>query len=131
MPRMKSPTVLTTTIANRIRKLREEYDLTQEQLAFASNISKGHLSNIERGLVNLTCATVERIANGFELELFDLFTWPERNGRHKMTDLGRRLPRGTIRLTTKEWEQLPPKKKASGPKRTSSRASGKKRAKGV
>lgn len=131
MPRMKAPTVLTSTIANRIRKLREEFGITQEQLAFASNISKGHLSNIERGLVNLTCATMERIADGFEIEIFDLFTWPERNGRHKMTDLGRRLPRGTIRLTTKEWEQLPPKKRPSGPNREKSRASGKKRSKGV
>jgi transcriptional regulator with XRE-family HTH domain len=132
MPRMSKPTELTTTIAERIRKLREEYGMTQEGLANASDMSKGHLSNIERGLVNLTSSTADKLAKGFELEIFDLFTFPERNGRHKLTDLGRRLTRGTIRKTNKEWELLPPpKKKASGPKRQRTRASGKKRSKGV
>jgi len=132
MPRLTKPTELTKLIANRIRALREEYGMTQEQLAFASDLSKGHLSNIERGLVNLTISTIEKLASGFELEMFDLFTFPERNGRHKWTDLGRRFSRGSIRKMTSDWEKVPPpKKKPAGPKRTRTRASGQKRTKGV
>jgi transcriptional regulator with XRE-family HTH domain len=132
MPRRDKPTELTLKIARRIRALRKEYGMTQEQLAFASDMSKGHLSNIERGLVNLTSATHQKLANGFELHIADLFTFPELDARLEMNDLGRRLPRGTIRKNVKEWRQLPPpKKKTAVPKRKPARASGKKRSKGV
>ncbi len=129
MPRLPKPTDLTLIIARRIRALREEYGMTQEELAYAGDLSKGHLSNIERGLVRVTVTSIEKLATGFELEMFDLFTFPERNGRHKLIDLSRRLPRGTIRKTSKEWELLPPKKKPAGPKRKRTRAAGKKRSK--
>ena len=51
MPRRSTPESSALAIGQRIRALREEQGLTQEQLAFESDFSKGHLSSLERGLV--------------------------------------------------------------------------------
>jgi XRE family transcriptional regulator, regulator of sulfur utilization len=45
-----------------IRALRTDRGLTQEALAFASGITVGHLSKIERGVVSPRWNTVEAIA---------------------------------------------------------------------
>jgi transcriptional regulator with XRE-family HTH domain len=132
MPRLKEPTALTKKVANRICKLREEYGMNQEELARASHVSKGHLSNIEKGLVRITIQTIEKLAAGFKLELFDLFAFPELNGRHKLVDRSRRPTSGNVRLIYKQWDKLPlSKKPAKPPKPPPIRASGKKRSKRV
>jgi transcriptional regulator with XRE-family HTH domain len=49
-------------LGNRIRKLREEENLSQEAFADACGLNRVHMSDIERGEVNLTLATLNKIA---------------------------------------------------------------------
>jgi transcriptional regulator with XRE-family HTH domain len=48
---------------NRIRQIREEKKMTQEQLAKASGISKGFLSDVENNNKNISAQSLLRIAN--------------------------------------------------------------------
>jgi transcriptional regulator with XRE-family HTH domain len=58
----------------RLRQLRRERDLTQEQLAEAAEISLDMLSNIERGINAPSFETIAKLSEGLKLpprELFD------------------------------------------------------------
>jgi len=49
-------------IGKNVRMAREALKLPQSQLAVASGIRQAHLSDIERGTVNVTILTLRRIA---------------------------------------------------------------------
>jgi transcriptional regulator with XRE-family HTH domain len=55
-----------------LKRLREERDITQEQLAFDARLTVSALSRIERGLNDPGWTTVERIANALGVSLADL-----------------------------------------------------------
>lgn len=63
-------------IGQRIRQLREEADLGLEELAHAADFSKGHLSNLERGYVMPTVATLRVLANALDVLVADLVIDP-------------------------------------------------------
>ena len=53
----------------RIKYLRGKKKLSQEALAFISGVNKNYLSNLERGSRNPTLKVLERIAEGWEINL--------------------------------------------------------------
>ncbi len=55
-----------------LKRLREERDITQEQLAFDARLTVSALSRIERGLNDPGWTTVERIANALGVSLVEL-----------------------------------------------------------
>ncbi len=57
----------------RVRFLREQRKLTQEELALLSDINKNYLSDIERGERNPTLVVIKKIANGLNITLEELF----------------------------------------------------------
>ena len=59
-------------LAALLKRLREERDITQEQLAFDAGITTSALSRIERGLNSPGWLTVKRIAEALELSLGEL-----------------------------------------------------------
>jgi transcriptional regulator with XRE-family HTH domain len=66
--------------------------MTIEQLAEESNTgSKGHLSNIERGLVRPNIYTLKQIADGLGVKALDLLTLPKKSMRERLIDLTRKL----------------------------------------
>ncbi len=72
--------------------------MTIEQLADESKTgSKGHLSNIERGLVRPNIYTLKQIADGLGVKALDLMTFPKRSVRERLIDLTRNLT--STRLT--------------------------------
>jgi transcriptional regulator with XRE-family HTH domain len=102
-----------------------------EQLAFESELgSKGHLSNIERGLARPTIYTLKVLADRLEVKMLDLVTFPEEDERQRLIDATRRMSRGTIRKILKEEAATAKKAPAPAAKtatKTRRRASGKKR----
>jgi transcriptional regulator with XRE-family HTH domain len=98
MPRRDAPDSLSLAVGERIRTLRIEGGMTIEQLAQESETgSKGHLSNIERGLVRPNIQTLKQVADGLGVKPLDLMTFPKRSVREKLIDLTRELT--TARLT--------------------------------
>ncbi|WP_457552718.1 helix-turn-helix domain-containing protein [Desulfobacula sp.] len=77
----KNSQELETAIARRIRAERLGRDWTLDQLASATGLSKGYLSQIENGDKTPTLGTLTKIAFGFGMEAVSLITgekpWPK------------------------------------------------------
>lgn len=53
-------------LGKRIRELREKKGSSQEAFAGACGLNRVHMSDIERGQVNLSIATLKKIANNLD-----------------------------------------------------------------
>ena len=92
MPRRNKPDELALQVGRRIKELREEEGLTIQELAETSKLgSKGHLSNLERGLARPNIQTLKQIANGLGVLPLDLMTFPRTCVRQKLIDFTRSL----------------------------------------
>ena len=60
-------------VARRIKQLRIAKGLTIEKLAYENDLSKGNLSEIERGMIEPKLNTLEKIAKGLDISLKELF----------------------------------------------------------
>ena len=65
---------ITSRTEQRIRQLRLQRHMSQEELGFKAKISAAHLGQIERALKNPTIETVDRIAAALGVSLGDLFS---------------------------------------------------------
>ena len=61
-------------LGQRIRELRTERHMSQEELSFKAGISPAHLGQIERALKNPTIDTVAKIAAALDIPVTTLFT---------------------------------------------------------
>lgn len=59
-------------VGERIRHLRRLRGFTQEELADASGLNRAHLGEIERGEVDVTIVTLQRIGRGLRLRVSSL-----------------------------------------------------------
>lgn len=83
MPRRKQATKFTLAMGQRLRALRMEKRLT---LADVAASLKGHMSNVERGRVNVTVQTLQKIAAHLGLELPYLVTLPSESKRQALIE---------------------------------------------
>lgn len=60
-------------LGRRLRVLREERGMTQEEAAELIGVHAKHLQRIERGTVNVTLATLVAVAVGYDVPLSALF----------------------------------------------------------
>jgi len=61
-------------IAIRIRSLREEKKMKQEDLAWQSNLDRTYMNHVESGRRNITVTSLEKIViSGFKMTLTDFF----------------------------------------------------------
>lgn len=65
---------LTNSLGIRIREVRSNLNISQEQLAIMANVSRTHMGRIERGDKSPTVDTVERIAKALSCPPSVLFT---------------------------------------------------------
>lgn len=57
----------------RVRQLRKEKNLSQEELSFRANLHRTYIGMIERAEKNITLANIEKIAKALNVELKELF----------------------------------------------------------
>ena len=57
----------------RVKELRLIQNISQEELAFRCGLSKNYISDVERGTRNVSLKSIEKIANGFAVNLKELF----------------------------------------------------------
>lgn len=60
---------LQNSIGKKLKLLRIQKDLTQEELAFEVNISRDHLSNIENGKYPINIKTLYKLAKFYDVEM--------------------------------------------------------------
>lgn len=105
MPRRTEPSPYDTKVGARIRQLRQERNLTIQELAEAASLSPGHLTNIERGFGAITIETAGRIARALEIPALFLVVFPEQDERDRVVDSLRKMSRVELRRLKKEVAQ--------------------------
>lgn len=69
---MTEKEILQTAIGKRIKKLREEKNIPQQDLAATCNIEKSNFSRLEAGNTNPTLYTLFKIAESLKVSLPEL-----------------------------------------------------------
>lgn len=64
---------LIAKISGKITQLRKQKGISLEKLAYENGISKGNLSDIEKGFCNPTLMTLLKIAKGLDIDIKTLF----------------------------------------------------------
>ena len=63
----------------RVRELREENRISQEELANLTGFHRTYIGQIERAEKNITLKNIEKIANSFNIEIKELFDFSKIN----------------------------------------------------
>jgi len=67
----------------RIKKLRNKYKWSQEDLAHKANINRTYIGQIERGEKSATIDSLEKICNAFDITLEELFKYLQSAAEYK------------------------------------------------
>ena len=62
-----------TKIGERIRELRDELKLSQQDLAYQSDLDRSYIASVEKGQRNISIVNIEKIAKAFNVTLHDFF----------------------------------------------------------
>lgn len=57
----------------KVREIRKEKGLSQEELSFKADLHRTYIGMIERAEKNITLLNIEKIANALEVSIKDLF----------------------------------------------------------
>jgi len=60
-------------IGNRIKELRALKGMSQNDLAFCSNLSRSYIAGVENGQRNIAAENIEKIATGLQISVKDFF----------------------------------------------------------
>lgn len=64
-------------VGQKIRKIRDRENLSQQELADRCNFEKSNMSRIEAGRTNLTLKTLYTISNALSVSIKDFFNFEE------------------------------------------------------
>ena len=70
---MHSKEVVLIKFGEKVRELRKQKGLSQEELAFKADLHRTYIGMIERAEKNITLVNVEKIANALEIPINKLF----------------------------------------------------------
>ncbi len=66
--------MITSKIGNRIRELRTQTGLSQEKFAQKIGMDRTYFASVELGKRNISIVNLEKIANGLNVSLSELFS---------------------------------------------------------
>jgi transcriptional regulator with XRE-family HTH domain len=84
--------------------LRKELGISFIELVAETELGSGYISELERGLVVPSAASLERIARALGVLMCDLVTFPEDDDRQRLIDRSRGLTRARVRSLLAEVE---------------------------
>lgn len=58
----------------RLRQIREERKISQQDLSYITDISKNQIGRIERGEINFGISTIYELCNALEISMGDFFS---------------------------------------------------------
>ena len=83
---------------DRLRELRVQKQMSQEELAFQAELSTAYVGMIERGTKNPTIRVLERLCEALEIELYQFFL----TDAHTTPSTGDELPPKLLALSPEE-----------------------------
>ncbi|SFD10953.1 MULTISPECIES: helix-turn-helix domain-containing protein [Flavobacterium] len=60
-------------VGKRIQEIRIQKNLSQQDLASKCNFEKSNMSRLEKGNVNATLSTLEKVCNALQIDFTELF----------------------------------------------------------
>ena len=63
-------------LGKRLRELRNEIGLSQENFSFECELDRTYIASIERGKRNVSIVNIEKIAKAFNMSLSEFFNSP-------------------------------------------------------
>ncbi len=90
MPRRPASSALAKRLGSRIRTLREERKVTQEQLAWDCDLDKGYMSQVEAGKRMPSVPVLFTLARRLGIEAADIVGADLKNPRLRLLDAARR-----------------------------------------
>ena len=70
---MRNKSEISVKFGERVRELRIQKELSQEQLAHIANVHRTYIGMIERAEKNITLVNIEKIAKALGIKLKDFF----------------------------------------------------------
>ena len=67
----------------RVKELRKNMGLSQEKFALKINMDRTYLASVEAGNRNISLKNIEKIADGFDMSISELFKGVENERRQK------------------------------------------------
>jgi transcriptional regulator with XRE-family HTH domain len=102
-------------VGERLRELREKKKMSRKALAEASGISRGHLSELERGKVIMAIGTLARLATALRVPPFRLCLVPKDEPQVVVIDEALALAGGDTKKAAKLIRALVLEQKNGGP----------------
>lgn len=65
-------TDIRSRLGNKIKRIRQKKKMSQETLAFESNLHRTYISDVERGVRNVSIINIEKIARALNVTLKQL-----------------------------------------------------------
>ncbi|MBQ2882428.1 MAG: helix-turn-helix transcriptional regulator [Alphaproteobacteria bacterium] len=65
--------MIKTKVGKRIKELRNKLGISQEELAFRSEIHRTYIASLEVGKRNVSIETLEKVVNALEVSLSEFF----------------------------------------------------------
>lgn len=62
-------------VGNRIKELRGDLGISQEELGFRSGVHRTYIASLEVGKRNISIATLEKIINALEVSFSEFFNF--------------------------------------------------------
>ena len=67
--------MIKTKVGKRIKELRNRLGISQEELAFRSDIHRTYIASLEVGKRNVSIETLEKVVNALEVSLSEFFNF--------------------------------------------------------
>ena len=67
--------MIKTKVGKRIKELRNKLGISQEELAFRSEIHRTYIASLEVGKRNVSIETLEKVVNALEISLSEFFNF--------------------------------------------------------
>ena len=61
----------------RLRQLRKEKGISQEELMAATGIHRTYLSEVERGIRNISIMNIDKLAKALNVDTMEMFDFPK------------------------------------------------------
>ena len=66
---------ITEKFGNKLKEIRQELGISQEELSFRAELHRTYISSIELGKRNVSLVNIEKLAKALECEITDFFTY--------------------------------------------------------
>lgn len=90
----------------KLKKIRLNRNLSQEELAFQCNMQASHIGQLERGQKNPTLDTLKKISSGLDMSLSELLSFDDSDKQENCNKTVNKINAYLNKLTPKQQEQV-------------------------